>query len=161
MAFSTLKLVYCGKIPVPQYAFLYRGVVSWSPKFVIFFAVGFHNSGDDKYPCKNQYHWSYPKTVLLKYGRQIRPMNPSGEPWSYHRWSIWRPMDSLGFAKKCFLMTLTVDRPFHRCTDIKCPLCLSKMRTPFFDHFLLVAWSQQFIDWRTTQNWDGPPNHQS
>ena len=32
-------------------------------------------------------------------GRQIRPMNPPGDPRSYHRWSVWWPMDSLGFAE--------------------------------------------------------------
>ena len=32
------------------------------------------------------------------------------------------------FCRKCFLMT--ADWPFHRSTYIKCPLCLSKMRTP-------------------------------
>ena len=32
-------------------------------------------------------------------GRQMRPMNPPGDPRPYHRWSIWRPMDSLGFAE--------------------------------------------------------------
>ena len=31
-------------------------------------------------------------------GRQMRPMNPPGGPGSYHRWSVWRPMDSLSFA---------------------------------------------------------------
>ena len=39
------------------------------------------------------------KSVLLKHGRQMRPMNPPGDPRSYHRWSVWRPMDSLGFAE--------------------------------------------------------------
>ena len=38
-------------------------------------------------------------SVLLKYGRQMRPMNPPGDPRSYHRWSIWRQMYSLGFAE--------------------------------------------------------------
>ena len=33
------------------------------------------------------------------------------------------------FCRKCFGMK--VERRFHGCTDIKCPLCLSKMRTPF------------------------------
>ena len=33
------------------------------------------------------------------------------------------------FCRKCF--GIKVERWFHRCTDIKCPLCLSKMRTPF------------------------------
>ena len=32
-------------------------------------------------------------------GHQIRPMNPPGDPRSYHRWSVWRPMDSLGFSE--------------------------------------------------------------
>ena len=39
------------------------------------------------------------------------------------------------FYRRCFGMK--VDRQCHRCTDIKCPLWLSKIRTPFgpFDHF--------------------------
>ena len=86
-------------------------------------------------------------------GRQMRLMNPPGDPRSCHRWSVWRLMDSLGFTEN-----VKVDRVFHRCTDIKCPLCLSKMRT-LFGPFWLVAWSQQIIDWWTTQKWDGPPNH--
>ena len=32
-------------------------------------------------------------------GRQMRPMNPTGDPRSYHGWSIWRPMNYLCFAK--------------------------------------------------------------
>ena len=34
------------------------------------------------------------------------------------------------FCRKCFEIN-QVERRFHRCTNIKCPLCLSKMRTPF------------------------------
>ena len=60
---------------------------------------------------------------------QMRPMNPLGDPRSYHRWSIWRPMDSLGLSRKCFGMK--VERRFHKWTDITCPVCLNKMRTPF------------------------------
>ena len=41
------------------------------------------------------------------------------------------------------------------CASVKCG-----PRSVHYDHFLLVAWSQQIIDWRTNQNWDGPPNHQ-
>ena len=80
--------------------------------------------------------------VLLKYGRQLRPMNPPGDPRSYHRWSIWRPTDSLGFTENVSEWKWTDDS-----TDalIKCPFCLSKIRTPF-DPFWLVAWSQQIID---------------
>ena len=59
----------------------------------------------------------------------MRPMNPLGNPGAYHRCSVWRSMASLGFAEKCF--GIKVDWRFHRCTDIKCPSCLSKMRTPF------------------------------
>ena len=51
-------------------------------------------------------------TVLLKHGRQMRPMNPTGDPMSYHGWSIWRPMNSLCFAKKYFARK--VDRQLHR-----------------------------------------------
>ena len=32
-------------------------------------------------------------------GRHMRHMNPPGDPRSYHRWSVWQPMDSLGFAE--------------------------------------------------------------
>ena len=32
-------------------------------------------------------------------GRQMRPMNPTGDPRSYHGWSVWQPMHSLCFAK--------------------------------------------------------------
>ena len=41
------------------------------------------------------------------------------------------------FCRKCF--GIKVERRFHRCTDIKCPLCLSKMRIPFgpFWHFFI------------------------
>ena len=34
----------------------------------------------------------------------MRPMNPPGDPRSYHRWSFWWPMDSLRFCRKCFGM---------------------------------------------------------
>ena len=33
-------------------------------------------------------------------GRQLRPMNPTGDPTSYHGWSVWRPMNSLCFECK-------------------------------------------------------------
>ena len=57
------------------------------------------------------------------------------------------------FYRKCFGMKM--DRRFHRCTDVKCPLSLSKMWIPF-GLFWLVAWSQQIIDWQTTHNQSGP-----
>ena len=71
-------------------------------------------------------------------GRQMRPMNPQGDPRSYHSWSVWRPMDYLGFCRKCFVMK--VERRFYRCTDIKCPLCLSKMRTLFGPFWPFFYW---------------------
>ena len=59
------------------------------------------------------------------------------------------------FCRKCFGMK--VERRFHRCTDIKCPLCLSKMRTPFGPFFIgcMVSGDYWLADYpelkRTTQ----------
>ena len=71
-------------------------------------------------------HYGGPIPVLLKRrspGRQLRPMNPPGDPRSYHRWSVWRPMNSLGFEEnisewKYFRMKLIF-------TDIMCPFVLA------------------------------------
>ena len=35
---------------------------------------------------------------------------------------------------------MKVERRFHRCTDIKCPLCLSKMRIPFGPFWPFFYW---------------------
>ena len=52
----------------------------------------------DTVVCVQLVHFS---RVLLKYGRPVAkwPTNPPGDPRSCHRWSDWRPMDSLGFAE--------------------------------------------------------------
>ena len=50
--------------------------------------------------------------------RKMRHMNPLGDSMSYHGWSVWRLMNSLGFPKKYFWMN--ADRRFHKCTDIIC-----------------------------------------
>ena len=39
--------------------------------------------------------------------RQMWPMNPLGDSRSYHGWSVWRPMNSLGFAKNISEWKLT------------------------------------------------------
>ena len=48
-------------------------------------------------------------------GRQMRPMNPTGDWRSYHGCSVWRPMNYLCFAKN-ILEEKWID---NRCTDIK------------------------------------------
>ena len=72
-------------------------------------------------------------------GHQMRPMNPPGDPKSYHRWSVWRPMDSLGFAENVSGWKWTNDST-DLCTDIKCSLCLSKMRAPFGPFWQFFYW---------------------
>ena len=42
-------------------------------------------------------------------GRQMRPMNPLGDPRSHHRWSVWRPLNSLGFAENISERNRTYD----------------------------------------------------
>ena len=92
------------------------------------------------------FQWEIRVSVLYKFsateirllGRQMRPMNPPDDPRSYHRWSVWRPMDSLGIAENVFGMK--VDRLFHRCTDIKRPLCLNKMQSLFGPFWSLFYW---------------------
>ena len=94
-------------------------------------------------------------------GRQSRPMNPPGDPRSYHRWSVWRPMDALGFAKKNWEWKCRDDSTDALISNVNCSLVKCRPRLVHFDHFFwLVAWFQQIIGWRTTQNWDGPPNQQ-
>ena len=67
-------------------------------------------------------------------GRQMRPMNPRDYPRSYHSLVT---NGFFRFCSKCFGMKVV--RRFHRCTNIKCPLCLSKLPTPFgpFYHFFI------------------------
>ena len=89
-----------------------------------------------------------------------RPMNPPGNPRSYHRWSVWRPMDSLGFAENVLELKWRDDSTDALISNVRCVLVKCGPRLIYFDHFWLVAWSQQITDWRTTQNSDGPPNHQ-
>ena len=77
-------------------------------------------------------------------GHQMRPMNPPGYPRSYRRWSIWRPVDSLGFAEDVLEWKRRDD---DRCADIKCPLCLSKMRIlfgPFWPFFIVCMVSANY-----------------
>ena len=93
-------------------------------------------------------------------GRQMRPMNPSGDPRSYHRWSVWRPMDALGFAENVLEWKCRDDSTDALISNLHCSLVKCRPRLVHFEYFWLVAWSQQIIDWRTTQNWDGPPNQQ-
>ena len=43
------------------------------------------------------------------HSRQMRPMNPLGDSMSYHGRSVWRPMNSFGFAKNISEWTRTDD----------------------------------------------------
>ena len=108
-------------------------------------------------------------------GCQMRPINPPGDPRSYHRGSLWRPIDSLGFMKMfwknesvCVCVCVgggggggggddSIDALISNvhCASVKCGPCLVHLTI-----FWLVAWTRQIIDWRTTQKWDIPPNHQ-
>ena len=70
-------------------------------------------------------------TVLLKYGRPVAKC----DPW-IHRATQGLTIDG-PFGNQWILKVLQKmlrnekGRRFRRCTDVKCPLCLSKMRTPF------------------------------
>ena len=71
------------------------------------------------------------QTVLLKYGHPVAKC----DPW-VHRATQGPTIDGpfgdqwiFQVLQKCFGMK--VERRFQRCTDIKCPLCLIKMRIPF------------------------------
>ena len=76
-------------------------------------------------------------TALLKYGRQMRPMNPPGDPRSYHRWSVWRPMDSLGFAENVSEWKWTDDSTNALISNVHCALVKRGPRLVHFDHFLI------------------------
>ena len=59
---------------------------------------------------------SFSAAEIWSPGRQMRPMNPPGDPRSHHRWSVWRPMNSLfRFCRKYFRMKLDI-----RFTDTMC-----------------------------------------
>ena len=64
------------------------------------------------------------------------------------------------FSRKYFRM-MKLDITF---TDIICPFVLVPKKNSDSDCLLLtilmISCSEQIIDWRTTQNWDGPPIHQ-
>ena len=71
----------------------------------------------------------------------MRPMIPTGDPRSHHRWSIWRPMNSLGFAENISEWNWTYDSPDALMPCVHLYLRLSKTRTsigslwPFFNSF--------------------------
>ena len=103
---------------------------------------------------------SFSAAEIRSPGSQMRPMSPPGDPRPYYRLSVWRPMDSLGFAENVLEWKWRDDSTDALISNVYCALSKYGSRLVHFDHFWLVAWSQQIIDWRTTQNWDGPINHQ-
>ena len=100
-------------------------------------------------------------TEILLPGRQMRPMYPPGDPRSHPRWSIWRPTNSSGFAQNISEWNRRYDSTDALIIRIHLYLCLNKTRIPIGSFWPFFNWFQgQIIDWRTTQNWDGSPNHQ-
>ena len=119
----------------------------------------------------------------------MRPMNPTGAPRSYHGWSVWWPMNSLCFAKNISEEKWTdnstdalISYPwFNTRLHISIANALEILQSctkPSICLFVLVSELSVNTDWsiltnslidfmvsvyyrRTTQNWDGPPNHQS
>ena len=79
----------------------------------------------------------------------MRPMNPPGDPRSYHKWSVWRPMDSLGFAENVLEWKWRDDSTVALISNVHCALVKCGPRLVHFYHFWLAAWSQQIIDWWT------------
>ena len=104
--------------------------------------------------------YMYSAAEIWSPGRQMQPMNPLGDPRSYHRWSVWRPMDALGFAENVLEWKCRDDSTDALISNLHCSLVNCGPRLVHYEYFWLVAWFQQIIDWRTTQNWDGPPNQQ-
>ena len=64
-------------------------------------------------------------------------MNPQGDPRSYHRWSIWRPMDYLGFAEN---VSNKSGETIPHMYWYQMSKCLSKMRTPFGPFWPFFYW---------------------
>ena len=106
--------------------------------------------------CKQSWGWWFEQSP----GRQMRPMSPPGDPRPCHRWSVCRPIDSLGFAENVLEWNWRDNSADALISNVHCALSKWGSCLVHFDNFWLVAWYQQIIDWRTTQNWDGPPNHQ-
>ena len=75
--------------------------------------------------------------VLLQYGHQMRPMDPPGDPRSYHRWSVWRPVDSLGFAENVLEWKWRDYSIDALISNVRCALVKCRPRLVHFDHFLI------------------------
>ena len=60
----------------------------------------------------------------------------TGRP-KVHRWSVWWPMDSLGFTENLLKWKWLDD---SEDALIKCPLCLSKTRTTFGPFWAFFDW---------------------
>ena len=81
--------------------------------------------------------------VLLKYGRLVAKCDPwihraTQGPTIDHKMVRLATNGFFRFCRKCFRMK--VDKRFHRCTDIKCLLCLSKMGTLFGPFWPFFYW---------------------
>ena len=76
-------------------------------------------------------------------------MNPPGDPRSHHRWSVWRQMNSLGFAENISKWNWIYDSTDSLISCVRLHSCLGKTRTsigsfwPFLIDFMVWAdyWS--------------------
>ena len=67
----------------------------------------------------------------------MQPMNPAGDPRSYHRWSVWRPMDALGFAENVSEWKWTDDSTDALISNVHDALVKCGPRLVHFDHFFI------------------------
>ena len=72
-------------------------------------------------------------------GRQMRPMNPPGYPRSHHRWSVWRPMNSLG--------NISEWNWSYDFTDIMCPFVLKPKQNMDVDWLIWTIFLIDFMVW--------------
>ena len=84
------------------------------------------------------YHVVTSAAEIRSPGRQMLSMNPPGDPRSYYRLSVWRPMDSLGFAENVLEWKWTDDSTDALTLNVYCALVKCR---PCLVHF----WA--FFDW--------------
>ena len=88
--------------------------------------------------------------------RQMRPMNPPGDPRSYHRGSVWRSMGSLGFAENVSEWKWTDDSTYVLISNFHCALAKCgpawSILTPFFIGCMVSAdyWLADYPELRRT-----------
>ena len=80
--------------------------------------------------------------VLLKSGRQMRPINAPGDPEPHHRWSGWRLVNSPKF--RCWHSSSIVFKLFIGCPN---------------KNYYKIMYTHYLSSWIYKYKWDGRPNH--